>query len=120
MPDNYDRHDTESRGGAFFLGLLAGTVLGAGLGMLLAPKSGAELREELGERTRTLSNKASEQYRKAQESAGEWAVKGRDLADRVRDAASRGVAEMKNYNDSASVSASGPNGGAAPGDFGRS
>lgn len=120
MADNYDRPEFEGRGGggAFMLGLLAGTVLGAGLGMLLAPKAGSELRGELGERTRNLSNKASEQYKRAAESASAWAVKGRDLAERVREAASRGVEEAKSYAESART-ASGPNGGSVPGDFGR-
>jgi hypothetical protein len=38
---DYDRYDTEGSGAGFMMGLIAGTVLGAGLGMLLAPKAGA-------------------------------------------------------------------------------
>jgi len=41
MADSYDRYDSEGGGGGFMMGLLTGTVLGAGLGMLLAPKAGA-------------------------------------------------------------------------------
>ena len=125
MPDNYDHRDTDHRdtethGGAFMLGLLAGAVLGVGLGMLLAPKSGAELREDLNERGRDLGHKASERYRKAAESATGLAEKGRELAEKVRDTASRGVAEVKSYADAVSHGPSGPNGGTVPGDFGRS
>src|SRR5687768_2436741 len=43
MADTYDRYENEG-GGGFMMGLLTGTVLGAGLGMLLAPKAGSELR----------------------------------------------------------------------------
>ena len=50
MADGYDRYDNEGGGGgSFVMGLLTGTVLGAGLGMLFAPKSGSELRNQLSE-----------------------------------------------------------------------
>ncbi len=95
---DHDRRG-EGSGWAFMFGLLAGTVIGVGVGLLLAPKSGEELRGELGERTRDLGNKAAEQYRRAGDRAGDWAAKGRDLADRVKDAAARGVAEVKGYTE---------------------
>jgi len=38
---------------AFALGLLAGAAIGVGLGMLFAPKEGAELRRDLAKRART-------------------------------------------------------------------
>ena len=37
-----NEYDYESGGSGFMMGLLTGTVLGAGLGMLFAPKSGSE------------------------------------------------------------------------------
>ena len=80
MADNYDRYESEGNGGGFMMGLLTGTVLGAGLGMLLAPKAGAELRGALGEQARNLGNMANEQYRRASEQAGGWAEKGREYA----------------------------------------
>ena len=50
MADGYDRFESETGGGgSFVMGLLTGTVLGAGLGMLFAPKSGSELRNQLSE-----------------------------------------------------------------------
>jgi gas vesicle protein len=61
---DYDRYEHEG-GGGFMMGLLTGTVLGAGLGMLLAPKAGAELRGALGEQARSFGSRASEQYRRA-------------------------------------------------------
>ena len=83
---DYDRYDNEGGSGGFMMGLLTGTVLGAGLGMLLAPKAGSELRGTLGEQARNLGSMATEQYRKATDSAGTWADKGRDFVDRARDA----------------------------------
>src|SRR5690349_22489582 len=105
MADSYDRYDNEGNGGGFMMGLLTGTVLGAGLGMLLAPKAGSELRGAIGEQARNFGNKASEQYRRAADSANTWADKGRDFVNQARDAVSRGAEEARGY-------ASGTTGGA--------
>ena len=63
MAYEYDRFDDEeSGGGAFMMGLIAGAVLGAGLGMLLAPKPGSELRSQLGDTASRLRDRAAEGY----------------------------------------------------------
>ena len=102
MADGYDRYEQEGGdGGSFVMGLLTGTVLGAGLGMLFAPKAGSELRGQLSEQAGTLANTASEGYKKASEAASEWAGKGRDagreMYDRAKDAVSRGTEEAQRY-----------------------
>ena len=94
---DFDRYDNEGSGAGFMMGLLTGTVLGAGLGMLLAPKAGSELRGALGEQARNFSNVASEQYKHARETAGTWAERGREMMDKARDAVSRGADEARNY-----------------------
>ena len=97
MADGYDRFENEGGGGgSFVMGLLTGTVLGAGLGMLFAPKSGSELRNQISEQAGNLANTASEGYRRAQETAGEWAEKGRDIYGKAVDAATRGVDDERN------------------------
>jgi len=126
---DYER-DEHDGGAGFMMGLLTGTVLGAGLGMLLAPKAGAELRGALGEQARNLGSKASEQYRRASDSAGQWAEKGRGFVDRARDAVARGAEEARGYANAsggssgtgnASSGSSGSFGSTgAGGDFGRS
>src|SRR5688500_10930681 len=66
MAYEYDRFDDESSGGgAFLMGLIAGAVLGAGLGMLLAPKAGSELRSQLGDTASRLRDRAAEGYTSA-------------------------------------------------------
>src|SRR6185503_19969608 len=98
MADSFDRYDNEgSGGGGFMMGLLTGTVLGAGLGMLLASKAGSELRGALGEQARTWGNAASEQYKKGSETAGTWAERGREMFDKASDAVSRGADEARSY-----------------------
>jgi gas vesicle protein len=102
MADGYDRFDNEGMSGSsFVMGLLTGTVLGAGLGMLFAPKAGAELRNQLGEQAGNLANQASEGYRRASSTASEWAEKGREkgreVYDRAREAVARGTDEAQRY-----------------------
>jgi gas vesicle protein len=82
------------------MGLLTGTVLGAGLGMLLAPKAGSELRGALGEQARNFGSMAQEGYKKASESATTWAEKGREFVDRTKDAVNRGAEEAREYTGS--------------------
>src|ERR1700731_3950366 len=97
MGDGYDRFENEGSGGggSFVMGLLTGTVLGAGLGMLFAPKAGSDLRNQIGEQAGNLANTASEGYRRASEQAGQWAEKGREVYDQARDAVGRGVDEAQ-------------------------
>lgn len=101
----YDRYEHE-HGGGFMMGLLTGTVLGAGLGMLLAPKAGADLRGQVAEQARTFGNKASEQYRRASETAGEWAERGRDMVNQARDAVNRGAEDTRGFAGSTPASGS--------------
>jgi gas vesicle protein len=96
MADSYDRYEHEG-GGGFMMGLLTGTVLGAGLGMLLAPKAGSELRGQISEQARNLGSKANDQYRKASEAASGWAERGREMVTQARDAVSRGAEEARGY-----------------------
>lgn len=94
MADGYDRFDNnESGGGSFVMGLLTGTVLGAGLGMLFAPKAGSELRNQLSEQAGTIANQASEGYRRASETATQWAGKAKDAVNRGAEEAQRYVRE---------------------------
>ena len=97
MADSYDRYDNEGGGGGFMMGLLTGTVLGAGLGMLLAPKAGSDLRGAIGEQARNLGSTASEQVRHARESAGPWVERGRDMVNQAREAVTRGVDEARSH-----------------------
>jgi gas vesicle protein len=108
MADGYDRFENEGGGGSFVMGLLTGTVLGAGLGMLFAPKAGSDLRNQLSEQAGNLANSASEGYRRATETAGDWADRGRDLVDKAKDAVSRGAEEAQRYTRDATTDASTP------------
>ncbi len=84
MTDSYDR--PEGNGNSFMMGLFTGTLLGAGLGLLLAPKSGSELRRQLRTQAGDLADTAEAGYRQAADAAGDLADRGRELVERGRDA----------------------------------
>lgn len=84
MAYEYDRFEREDGGGSFLMGLLAGTVLGAGLGMLFAPKTGTELRTQLSEQTGRLRSTATDAYSQASEKVNKMVERGREAYDRAR------------------------------------
>ena len=84
MAYEYDRYEREDGGGSFLMGLLAGTVLGAGLGMLFAPKPGNELRNQLGEQAGRLRSTANDTYQQASDKVSQIVERGREAYDRAR------------------------------------
>src|SRR5262245_26957998 len=88
MAYEYDRFEREEGGGSFLMGLLAGTILGAGLGMLFAPKSGSELRSQLGDQANRLRDAAGETYSQATEKVSQMVDRGREAYERARSSVS--------------------------------
>jgi gas vesicle protein len=118
MADSYDRYENEGSGGGFMMGLLTGTVLGAGLGMLLAPKAGAELRGAIGEQARNWGSKAQEEYRHAREAAGPWVERGRDMVNQARETAAQAAEQARGYASTAAEQARGYAGSATGSNYG--
>jgi gas vesicle protein len=87
MAYEYDRFEREEGSGAFLMGLLAGTVLGAGLGMLFAPRAGNELRTQLSEQAGRWRNTASDAYQQASEKVTQFVDRGKEAYDRARTSA---------------------------------
>jgi len=54
----------------FTAGLVAGAIVGAGVALMLAPRSGAELREDMGESWTTLRDAVGRRYRALANRAG--------------------------------------------------
>jgi gas vesicle protein len=88
MAYEYDRFERDDRGGSFLMGLLAGTILGAGLGMLFAPKSGSELRSQIGDQAGRLRDAANETYTQASGKVGQMVDRGREAYVRARSSVS--------------------------------
>jgi hypothetical protein len=84
MAYEYDRLEREEGGGSFLMGLLAGTVLGAGLGMLFAPKPGSELRSQLSEQSGRLRSTANDAYSQASQKVSQMVDRGREAYERAR------------------------------------
>ena len=91
MAYEYDRLEQENGGGSFLMGLLAGTVLGAGLGMLFAPKAGTELRNQLGEQAGRLRSTAADGYSQASEKVSQIVDRGREAYEKARSNVSSGM-----------------------------
>jgi gas vesicle protein len=89
----------ESRDNNFVIGLLAGSLVGAGLAMWLAPRGVSALRERLTDSATRLGERASEHYQEASarvgEAADEIARKGRDVRDDVAATVARGAHDVE-------------------------
>lgn len=65
-------NDQESAGnGLFLLGALAGALVGAGVALLLAPKSGAQVRSDISSGLNTARDVAARRYRDLADKAGQ-------------------------------------------------
>src|SRR5712692_1921715 len=93
-----DRRDDLNFLGA--LGLLTiGAIIGAGVALLLAPKTGEETRELLREKGADLAKKAQERgtefARRAQETMGEAQVRAQEYLGRGREVVEEKSAQLR-------------------------
>jgi gas vesicle protein len=86
----YTREDPDY---GFVIGLLTGTLVGAGLVMCLAPRSASELGERISDSARSLGEQASVRYRQAStrvgEAVDELTRKGGETVDHAVEAMTR-------------------------------
>ena len=94
MAYEYDRFEREDGGGSFLMGLLAGTVLGAGLGMLFAPKAGTDLRNQLTEQANKLRSTANDTLQQASGKVNETIQQASGKVNETIQQASGKVTEM--------------------------
>lgn len=87
-------NESERGNGGFLLGLLCGAAAGAAMGLLLAPKSGSQLRQQLYRSTDRLRESAVKGYETVVERGKMAARQGHDTYDQVRQAAAAGVEEV--------------------------
>ena len=80
------------------IGFLAGTAVGAGLMMWLAPKSASELKHRVADSAKNLGQMASERYQQAAARVGDAVEgltrKGQGVRDDVAGAVERGAHEV--------------------------
>jgi gas vesicle protein len=84
------RDDRDEGTPAVFVSFLLGALTGAGIALLLAPRSGRETREALGEtlrdaadRGRALGERVADKGREAADGAARLVDRGRDILDKV-------------------------------------
>jgi gas vesicle protein len=73
------------RSGNSFLWFLAGLGVGAVVGVLYAPKAGAELRQSIREKAEEGRDFMRDRAREARAQASDWAERGRDYLNQQRD-----------------------------------
>lgn len=98
---NTDMDTRPHRDYGFVIGLVAGTCVGAGLAMWLAPRAASELRERMTDSARSLGQRASEGFQEANtrvaEAVGELSRRGRGVRDEVAGAVARGAREVERH-----------------------
>jgi gas vesicle protein len=73
------------RDGSSLIWFLAGLGLGAAAGILYAPRSGNETREQLRARAEEGREYVKSRAREAREQAAQWADKGRDVVSQQKE-----------------------------------
>jgi gas vesicle protein len=73
----------EQSGASFVLGMMTGAFIGAGVALLFAPKSGQEMRQQLGEQYRGLATRVGETTDTLRESAQTLKEQGRERVQRL-------------------------------------
>ena len=94
-----ETNDYGSSTGAFFTGLFAGAVIGAGLGLWFAPKTGAEMREQITGTAKDVGNRVSK-------TVNDLADRGRDVFDRAREVMNTASDQVQQVASEASRAAS--------------
>lgn len=99
------QYETEqSSGSNFLMGLVCGAAVGAAVGLLLAPKSGAELRQQISTSTDKLRRRAVEGYESAAESVSGVVD---DMVERSTKAVQRGRQTFEHVRQSADAAVQG-------------
>jgi gas vesicle protein len=94
---NTNAQSTRDRG--FFIAVIAGGVVGAGLAMYFAPRAASELRKRMSGSARNLRDAATQRYQRTSarvgETLGEMTRKSQTVRAEVADTAARGAREVE-------------------------
>jgi gas vesicle protein len=92
----------QNSGVLFFAGLVVGGLVGAGLGLLLAPQSGEETRSQIKDKSFELKDGAVEGFaeagQRAQAQADAWQEKGQEVTEAIsqsKDSIGQAVSQSK-------------------------
>src|SRR5262249_51402315 len=92
------RRDEEEEGGhPFAIGLLAGAAVGVGVGLLVAPRKGAEMRKQVGDQWSHARDACATGLHRAKATAGDLAHRGREADDAPGKFVVNGEHETRRY-----------------------
>lgn len=102
----------EPSGANFMLGILTGALVGAGVALLFAPKSGTEMRAQLGEQYRGIADRVGEQTESLRATAEQLREQGREkiqeLSSQLSDRTSSTGERMKSTGEADRFPSSAP------------
>ena len=84
----------EQSGASFVLGMMTGAFIGAGIALLFAPKSGQEMRQQLGEQYRGLAERAGTTAQSLREGAQSIRENAQHLRDQGRERVQRAASQL--------------------------
>ena len=98
---SHDDANGRNSGATFLIGFIAGSMLGAGLALLFAPKPGDETRRDVAERAQRATDKARAGLGSASDRVAQFAERGKAMyetaAEKAREAA-KAVREGRDPN----------------------
>jgi gas vesicle protein len=89
-----DSHNGKHR---FAVGVLTGAAVGVGVALLFAPRTGAQMRHEIGHQWTRARDSCSTGYRRARGAASDWSGRGRHTYDVTRTKVVHGARETRQY-----------------------
>jgi gas vesicle protein len=95
----------DQSGASFMLGIMTGAVIGAGVALLFAPRTGQEMRQQLGEQYRGLADKAGQTAQSLRESAQSIRESAQQLRDQGRERVQRAANQLSDRLSSSTESA---------------
>lgn len=104
--DNYEV--SQGSGGGFITGLIWGAAVGAAIGLLLAPKTGAEMRRTLADSAERFRRRAGETYSEASDAVSDLVDKGKKAVRKGRDRVEDAVNEARSAYSEETNSSSRP------------
>ncbi|MCK6629166.1 MAG: YtxH domain-containing protein [Anaerolineae bacterium] len=89
----------QNSGALFFVGLMTGSLVGAGLALLLTPQSGENFRSQIRDKSLELKEEAAKGFReasqRAQEQAAVWQEKGQEVLEKGKLTATEAISHGK-------------------------
>ena len=79
------------------MGLVAGTLAGVGLGLLVAPRRGSETRKRMGNGVNYMVGHTSDRYRRAKDAVDDWARRGHGVYLNTRERVVKGAYGTSRY-----------------------